>query len=225
MADQYLITGANRGLGLEMARALHARGDRVIATARDPHAAKELNALGVRVEALDVASDKSVAALVRRLENTALDVLINNAGRQARATGIEEVDGAEMARAFEINAIGPLRVTRAMLPRLKAGKRKLVVHITSKMGTFAQYSGPVDHGYRASKAALNMLHRCMSDDLEPRGITCVAIHPGWVRTDMGGRDATLSAQESVAAMLNAMDRAKIEDTGALWDHEGQALGW
>ena len=225
MARRILITGANRGLGLALTRLYAARGEAVTGTARRPEAAPELQALGIPVEALDVGSDASIAALGERWAGRPLDVLVNNSGVQARARSIHDVDPGEARRAFDVNALGPVLVTRALLPSLQAGAAPLVVHLSSKMGTFAQYTGPVDHAYRATKAALNMFHRCLSDELGPQGITCVAVHPGWVRTDMGGSEATLGIDESVASFAAAIDRATPADNGALWDHEGRPLGW
>jgi len=221
----WVVTGAGRGLGLELARQLRGRGEALVATVRNPDAAGPLAALGARVETLDVADGASVAAFAQRMQGTPVDVLVNNAGRQYPVSSIEEVDGDELDDVFAVNAVGPLRVLRALLGNLRLGEGRRVVHLTSRMGCFGEYSGPSMFGYRASKAALNMLHRCVADELEGSGWLCVALHPGWVRTGMGGPDATLSPEESVTAMLRVLDRLTPEDHGALLDWQGRPLPW
>ena len=221
----WVVTGAGRGLGLELARQLRARGEQVVATVRRTEAAAPLEALGARVEALDVADGESVARFGERMSGTPVDVLVNNAGRQYREASIEDLDASELVDVFAVNSVGPLRVLRALLPSLRAGEGRRVVHVTSRMGCFGEYDRPSMVGYRASKAALNMLHRCVADELGPQGWTCVALHPGWVRTGMGGPEADLSPEESVAAMLRVLDRLGPEDNGALLDWQGRALPW
>jgi NAD(P)-dependent dehydrogenase (short-subunit alcohol dehydrogenase family) len=205
----WVVTGASRGLGREFARQLAARGDAVI-SARRPE--------------LDVTSDAGVAAFAAGLHGRPVDVLINNAGRQNRAGSLTDLDGGDLLDTFDVNAVGPLRVTRALLPNLRRGRLKRVVHITSRMGSFGHFGADM-YGYRASKAALNMLHRCLADELGREGFVCVALHPGWVRTDMGGPDATLGVAESVAGMLRVIDGLAPRDNGAFLDHAGARLPW
>ncbi|MDH3283128.1 MAG: SDR family oxidoreductase [Acidobacteriota bacterium] len=219
-----VITGANRGLGLELARQFGAKGYRVVGTARKPEAAKELRALGARVEQLDVADSESVRALAARLGELSVDVLVNNAGILVREGGIEEIDVDSIARSFEVNSLGPMRVTQALLPHLRLGKKKLVVQITSRMGSIAQNEGGY-YAYRASKAALNMLNRSLAAELGGEGFTCVVLHPGWVRTDMGGPNARLSPEESVSGIIRVMDGLTREDSGRFFDHSGEELPW
>jgi NAD(P)-dependent dehydrogenase (short-subunit alcohol dehydrogenase family) len=208
MAQTVVVTGTNRGLGKEFARRFEERGDRVIELARP---------------AIDVRDLHHVAARAR--DTGPVDVLINNAGRQYRTAGIEQLDFNELRDVHDVNALGPLRVLRAFLDNLRAGERKLVVHVTSRMGCFGEYDGPSMPGYRASKAALNMFHRCIADELGPEGFTCIALHPGWVRTDMGGAEATLGTGESVDAMLALIDTLGPDRNGAILDWEGNALPW
>ena len=221
----YVVTGASRGLGLEFARQLLARGDTVIGTARRPDAAWGLRDLGAEVEELDVADDRSVAAFARRLAGRPVDVLINNAGRQNRLGALESLDFNSMAETFQVNALGPLRVTRALLENLRAGHRRHIAHITSRMGSFGEFDAGNMYGYRASKAALNMFHRCIAEELGAQGFVCVLLHPGWVRTDMGGHEATLSPVESVTGMLRVIDGLSRRDHGAFVDHTGAELPW
>lgn len=222
----YLITGANRGIGLELARRLCADHD-VIGTARDPSGAEELLSLGVRVEALDVGDVSSIEALGGRLGGVAIDVLINNAGVFVdKHAGLMELTAEELSRSFAVNAAGPVFVTRALLPRLESGGRKLVVNITSEMGSVgrAGASGAGGHfAYRASKAALNMHTALLASALRSRGVTVVGFHPGWVRTDMGGADARLTPGESVSRMLAAFERVEASDSGGFFDPDGEPL--
>jgi NAD(P)-dependent dehydrogenase (short-subunit alcohol dehydrogenase family) len=221
----YVVTGASRGLGREFAHQLLARGDTVIGTARRPEAAWGLRDLGAEVEELDVADDGSVAAFAQRLAGRPVDVLINNAGAQNRLGALESLDFSSLAETFQVNALGPVRVTRALLENLRAGRRRHIAHITSRMGSFGEFDVGNMYGYRASKAALNMFHRCIAEELGPQGFVCVLLHPGWVRTDMGGHEATLSPAESVTGMLRVIDGLSRRDNGAFVDHTGAELPW
>lgn len=223
----YLITGASRGLGLEFARQLAAKGNDVLATARDPKRAEALAALGpkVRVLTLDVSAPASIAALGGQLEGLGVDVLINNAGVSSTSKSIEHLEAEELQRVLFINGIAPMLVTRAVLPALRRGMGKTIVHITSQLGSIANNTGGSTYGYRASKAALNQFNRSLANELSPQGFTSVAIHPGWVRTDMGGPSAHLSPQESVSSMLATIAKLKSTDTGAFLNYDGTGLPW
>jgi len=220
-----LVTGANRGLGLEFARQLSAAGAAVIGTARKPESADELNALGVRVEQLDVADPVSVAALAERLEGMALDVLLNNAGIFLSQGKFWEEDPAEALQVYDVNTLGPLRVTQALLPNLQAGDRKMVMNMSSGLGSIANNNRGSSAAYRASKAALDMLTRTMAMDLEGEGFIFIAMSPGWVRTDMGGEQASLSPEESVAGMLGTLAPLTPEDSGRFLSYDGKELPW
>jgi NAD(P)-dependent dehydrogenase (short-subunit alcohol dehydrogenase family) len=225
----YLVTGAGRGIGLEMTRQLSARGDMVIATTRRDAPGLSQLALApgkpVRVERLDVADAASVDALRRRLEGVPVDVLVNNSGVGGAGGALPDVDADEMERVYRVNAVGPLRVLQALLPNLKAGKRKLVANVTSRMGSIEDNGSGGYYAYRASKAALNMVTRSLAVDLSPAGFTCVVLHPGWVRTDMGGPGAPLSVEQSVAGLLSVLDRVGPADSGKFFDHTGAPLPW
>jgi len=220
-----LITGANRGLGLEFARQYAADGWNVIATARNPDGADELESLPVETLALDVADPASVAALARSLEGRPIDLLINNAGIFPRVRGIEEIDFDDYGQTLVVNTIGPVRVTRALLPNLRASERKTVVNITSRLGSIALTDNGVFYGYRESKAALNMFSRTLANQLKPEGFTVLTVHPGWVRTDMGGENANLSPQESVSGMRAVIAERGPEDTGTYWAFSGEEVPW
>jgi NAD(P)-dependent dehydrogenase (short-subunit alcohol dehydrogenase family) len=220
-----LITGANRGLGLEFARHFDALGYSVIGTARNPGRAVELKELGVRVEQLDVTDEASVSALVDRLDGVNIDVLINNAGYFNRTHHtLAEVDWDDLAHTFAVNAMGPLRVTRALLPNLQSGEGKTVVNISSQMGSVGTNGGGY-YSYRASKAALNQLTVTLAQELEDQGFCCVVMHPGWVRTRMGGENATYSPEESVGGMVEVIKGLTAADTGRFLDLHGQEIPW
>ena len=220
-----LITGANRGLGLEFARQYAADGWNVIATARNPEGADELKALPVEVVALDVTDPGSIDALVQSLEGRTIDLLTNNAGIFPRVRGIEEIDFDDFSRTLAVNTVGPVRVTRALLPNLRAGDMKTVVNITSRLGSIELTDNGVFYGYRESKAALNMFTRTLANELKPEGFTCLAIHPGWVQTDMGGENATLTPEESISGMRAVIADKGPEDTGTYWSYGGEEVPW
>lgn len=220
-----LVTGANRGIGLELATQLHARGVKVIATARKPAQAEALQALGVRVEQLDVVDADSVAALAQRLQGEPVDMLINNAGVGGEAGGsIATTDFEKLAWVFDVNSTGPMRVTQALLPNLQAGAGKTVVQIGSVMGSIEQNGGGY-YGYRASKAALNMLNKSLAVELGKAGFVCVVLHPGWVKTRLGGAGAPVAVQDSVAGLLTVIDGLSAEDNGGFIDYQGQSIPW
>jgi NAD(P)-dependent dehydrogenase (short-subunit alcohol dehydrogenase family) len=221
----YLVTGANRGIGLAFAQALVARGDRVIATARQPEKARELAKLSLRLEHLDVANDNSIARLARSLSGESLEVLINNAGIGDDGPPFEKLSMPDLERSFRVNAIGPAAVTRALLPNLRSGKRRTIVNLSSGLGSISDNDSGGWIAYRASKAALNQLTRTIAAELKRERFICIVICPGWVATDMGGPGATLSPEDSVAAMLKVTDRLSLKDTGRFLDHRGKDMAW
>jgi NAD(P)-dependent dehydrogenase (short-subunit alcohol dehydrogenase family) len=220
-----LITGANRGIGLEYARQFAARGYNVIGTVRDPADAKELSAVADRVEPLDVTDAASVAALAQRLNGVSIDILVNNAGVfDRRDVSVDRVDFAMMEQTLAVNTLGPLRVTQALLPNLRAGKRRTIVNMSSQLGSIADSSGRW-YAYRTSKAALNQITRTLSAELAPDGFICVVLHPGWVRTDMGGAAATYSPQESVTGLVAVIEKLGPADSGRFYDFKGTPIPW
>jgi NAD(P)-dependent dehydrogenase (short-subunit alcohol dehydrogenase family) len=217
-----LITGANRGIGVEYCRQLQARGDTVVAVCRAP--SPELEALGVRIEAgVDLTAEAAVAGLVERLAGLPLDVLINNAGILER-TGLEDLDVESLRRQFEVNAIAPLRLTRALLGQLHRGSK--VILMTSRMGSIGDNSSGGSYGYRMSKVALCMAGKSLSIDLAPRGIAVALLHPGLVRTRMTGFSAQgITAEEAVQGLLARIDALTLETSGSFWHANGQVLPW
>ena len=217
-----LVTGANRGIGLDYCRALQARGDQVIAVCRTP--SPELEALGVRIEAhIDLSSEVAIADLGHRLDGLALDVLILNAGI-LESTSLEALDPDSLRRQFEVNALAPLRLTRALLPNLHHGSK--LVLMTSRMGSIDDNTSGGSYGYRMSKVALNMAGRSLAIDLRPRGIAVAMLHPGLVRTRMiHFNPQGISAQEAVHGLLQRIDALSLETSGTFWHANGEVLPW
>lgn len=228
---RYLVTGANRGIGLQFARTLAGRGDEVVATARDPEDAVELAALAadsddrVRVLQLDISDDESVARFADELGDTPIDVLINNAGRYTRTGPFDELDFDALFTDFDVNTIGPLRVTQAVLDNIRSGDRKVICNMTSKMGSIADNGSGGSYAYRVSKTALNSATRSLAIDLKDEGIVAFVIHPGWVETDMGGPNALISTEKSVDGILDKVDSATPEDAGRFWEWNGEEIPW
>ncbi|HET6981751.1 MAG TPA: SDR family oxidoreductase [Myxococcaceae bacterium] len=225
---RFVVTGANRGIGLEFVRQLTGRGEDVDATAREPEEAPELQAMvrpGVqlRIHRLDVADDTSVAAFAEQLSSGPVDVLINNAGVSG-VKGGELIDPADILRVFNVNAVGTLRVVRALLPRLREGKGKKIADITSQLGSIAEASGG-RYAYRLSKTALNMATRLLAEDLRGEGFRTVALHPGWVQTRMGGTAAPVPPEQSIRGMLRLIDGLTAEQSGRTFDFQGREIPW
>jgi len=220
-----VITGANRGLGLEFSRQFAAAGATVIATARRPEDADDLRKLGVRIEQLDVADSASVAQFRERIGDLPVDILINNAGIGSWLYRLEEVDADALDRYFQVNTLGPMRVTQALLPSLRRGAGKTVVNITSDIASLARNTRGGAYGYRESKAALNMFTRTLAAELRREEFICVVISPGWVRTDMGGPQAAQSPSESVAGIIRVLRGLTPKDSGKFLDYRGEELPW
>ena len=227
-----LITGANRGLGLEFARQYAADGWQVFATCREPDAARELRGLAaehdgrIRILTMDVADDASVRAAAGALGAEVIDLLLNNSGVGGpEDERLGRLDYAAWQGVLDVNTLGPMRVTEAFLDNVARSREKKVVTITSGMGSLADNTSGGSYAYRSSKAAVNMVMRSLAVDLAPRGITCVVINPGWVRTDMGGRSGRLSPAESIEAMRSVIASLKPEDSGKFMNYTGKAYPW
>ena len=220
-----LITGANRGIGLELARQYSEAGWQVIGTARKPANADELNNLSVRVMQLDVTDQQSVDALASDLGEGSLDMVINNAGIFPRSGALEDVNLDDFSRTLDVNIIGPVRVMRALLPNLRKGTSKKVINVSSNLGSITNNTGGRYYGYRESKAALNMFSRTLAAELGEQGFICIALNPGWVQTDMGGANANLTVQESVNGIRSVVSQLTAEDNGTYWSYDGSRLPW
>ncbi|MEH6634446.1 MAG: SDR family oxidoreductase [Halioglobus sp.] len=220
-----LVTGANRGIGLELVRQLRARGHQVIGTARNPGEAAELKKTGAALVQLDVTDSSSVRAMAKELEGQKIDLLINNAGMLGHnAQNFEETDFDKVIATFDVNSLGPMRVTQALLPNILSGSGKTIIQISSTMGSIANNGGGY-YGYRASKSALNMLNKSLALELADMGITSVVLHPGWVQTRLGGADAAITTQDSVSGMISVIASLGPEDSGHFLDYKGNELPW
>lgn len=225
-----LITGANRGIGLQFVTTLAKRGDTVIATARNVDEASALrevadSAENVRVVALDINDEESLERLNQLLEEEGVDLLINNAGQYTRGEGVGNFNFEGMRSEFETNVLGTLRVIQTVLPALRRGKNKKIVNISSKMGSISDNTSGGAYAYRMSKTALNMATRSLSRDLLPAGFTVLTMHPGWVQTDMGGPNALIDTETSVTGMLKVIDHAGLEESGRFWEWNGEEVPW
>jgi NAD(P)-dependent dehydrogenase (short-subunit alcohol dehydrogenase family) len=220
-----VVTGANRGIGLEYARQLKAKGYTVIGTARKPGDAGDLKAVADRVEALDVADPTSVAAFAQRLDGTPVDILINNAGIFPREdVTLDKVDFDAFERTLAVNTFGPLRVTQALMPNLRAGERKTVIGMSSGLGSIERSNGRW-YAYRSSKTALNQVNKILSEEFRDDGFIFTVVHPGWVQTDMGGANATYTVSESVAGLIDVIEGLGPEDNGKFYDLKGEPIPW
>ena len=215
-----LITGCNRGIGLQLARQLHQRGDTVIAVCRN--ASKELSALGCEIIAnIDVTDGASVKKLAAALSNRHIDVLVNNAGI-LRRDAFGELDYDEMLEQYRVNTLGPLRVTEALAGNLGEGSKVAIV--TSRVGSIADNGSGNYYGYRASKTAVNQVGVNMMHDLKPRGIAVVLLHPGLVATEMTNGQG-IDPAESARGLIERIDELTVESSGTFWHAEGHQLPW
>jgi NAD(P)-dependent dehydrogenase (short-subunit alcohol dehydrogenase family) len=226
------VTGANRGLGLEFARQYAADGWQVFAACRAPDGATDLQKLAaesggrIRVIEMNVTDTASVRAAAAALKGEAIDLLLNNAGVGGPpGQQLGNLDYAAWARVLDINSLGPMRVVEAFLENIARSGLKQVVTITSGMGSIEDNSSGGRYAYRSSKAAVNMVMKSLSVDLAPRGITCVVMNPGWVRTDMGGSGGKLSPAESIKAMRSVIAALKPEDSGKFLNYTGKPYPW
>jgi len=227
-----LITGANRGLGLEFARQYLADGWQVYATCRDPGTASELRQLAnvkgdkPRILALDVTDPTSIKTAAAELDGEPIDLLLNNAGVGGpRGQTIGNIDYAAWTKVLDVNTLGPLRVADAFVDNVARSERKLIVTLTSGMGSIADNTSGGAFAYRSSKAAVNMVMRSLAIDLAPRGITCVVVNPGWVQTDMGGPRGNLTPAESVTRLRRLIDDFGPADSGKFFNHDSREYPW
>ncbi len=216
-----LVTGANRGIGLELVRQFVERGDDVIAVCRSSNA--DLDASGARIiDGVDVSDDAGVARLAAALEGETIDVLVNNAGI-LKSDNLDSVDFEDMQEQYRVNTIGPLRVTRALRDNLKAGSKVGIV--TSRVGSIEDNGSGNNYGYRCSKTAANMVGMNLHHDLSPKGIAVMLLHPGYVATDMTGGSGNTNAIDSAAGLIARLDELSLETSGTFWHAEGYELPW
>lgn len=216
-----LVTGGNRGIGLELVRQLAARGDEVFTVVRQ--ASPELLALGVQVlEGIDLVEPDAPSRVAQWLEGRSLDLLVHNAGLLV-STPLAHLDLGAVRRMVEVNTLAPLALTAALLPALGPGAKVAIV--TSRMGSMADNTSGGAYGYRLSKAGVNAVGRSLTVDLAPRGVAVVMLHPGWVRTAMTGGQGLVDAPESAAGLLARMDETNLENSGRFVHMTGELLPW
>jgi NAD(P)-dependent dehydrogenase (short-subunit alcohol dehydrogenase family) len=228
--SHWLIAGASRGIGLELTRRLALRGEQVTASLR---AGSRLEALEAalapagsrgRLVEFDTRDEGAVRAAAAQV-NEPIDVLIANAGAYGpQRQSALDMDFPGVLDLLDTNALGPLRVAQAFLPQVRRGQTPRIVFMSSVLGSMA-LEGTFNVGYRASKAALNKIAQCLADDLRPEGVTVVSMHPGWVRTDMGGPNATLGVEESAEGILSVVDGLTLADTRRYLDYRGLDIDW
>lgn len=233
----WLITGANRGIGLEFVRQLLDEGETIIATAREPSGAHALRSLaerhaGLAIEAVDLERRESVAALGERLAGTPIDIVFNNAGlyggswdHDSHRQSHDSMDYDLWEQIMRVNVMAPFQMVQALRPNLLLGKRKLVINMSSDLGSITNNLQGQSYAYRSSKAALNMVTKGLSVELAGFGITVVSLAPGWTQTDLGGGSAEWPVEQSVAHQRDVIGRLSLQDTGAFIDLLGRRVAW
>jgi NAD(P)-dependent dehydrogenase (short-subunit alcohol dehydrogenase family) len=217
-----VITGANRGIGLELAKQCQARGDHVIAAVRE--ASDELSSAGVEIhDGIDVTDDASVDGFAASLKGREIDVLISNAGILLARENIEDLNWDGIRQQFEVNTLGPMRISRALLPNMKDGGKIAIV--SSRVGSIADNDSGGRYGYRISKCAVNMAGVCLAHDLRDRGIAVVLLHPGYVRTGLTDMNGNIEPDESARGLIALIDKTTLEHTGTFWHVDGTELPW
>jgi len=223
-----LITGANRGIGLEFTRQYLADGWQVIACCRKPAAANELQVLSAQgqliIEELDVVDFAQIDRLAEKLEGQAIDVLINNAGIY-RGSAFGTLDYTAWAESFKVNSMAPLKMAEAFVGHIAAGQLKKIATITSKMGSIDDNTSGGGYIYRSSKTAVNMVMKSLAIDLQPKGISAVTLHPGWVQTDMGGSNALIDTRQSVSGMREVIEKLTLANSGRFIAYDGKEIAW
>ena len=224
-----LITGTNRGIGLEFAKQYAEAGWNVLACCRHPESADKLNALSAKhsnitIYPLDVANFKQVDALAEQLNNVAIDLLINNAGVYPSG-GLSDKEVEEWLNGFKINSIAPLKIATAFTPHISQSRLKKLATLSSKMGSIDDNASGGSYMYRTTKTAVNMVMKSLSIDLKPSGIAVVTLHPGWVETDMGGPNALINVETSVSGLRKVIDKVSLSDTGKFIAYDGKEIAW
>ena len=226
-----LITGANRGIGLELTEQFAEDGWQVLACCRNPADAGQLQALSERglaieLHALDVTNYEQMETLADRLGNRPIDILLSNAGIYgSKGTGFGEVDAEEWRQVLEVNTIAPLMLVQAFVEQVATSQQKLVAVISSKVGSIADNSSGGSYIYRSSKTAVNQVVKSLSIDLAGRDIAVISLHPGWVQTEMGGPNAEIGTDESVAGLKSILQSAGLAQSGQFIEFNGNSIPW
>jgi NAD(P)-dependent dehydrogenase (short-subunit alcohol dehydrogenase family) len=228
-AHQVLITGANRGLGLEFTQQYAADGCNVLACCRHPQSALALQALAaahsnIKVHALDVVDFAQIDALAMQLKDESIDVLINNAGVYP-SSSFGDTNYDDWANGFKVNSMAPLKMAEAFVQHVTRSQLKKIATLSSKMGSIDDNTSGKSYSYRSSKCAVNMVMKSISIDLKPYGISVVTLHPGWVQTDMGGSNALINAKTSVSGLRQVIESLSLESTGRFVAYDGKEIPW
>ena len=224
-----LITGANRGLGLEFTKQYASDGWQVMACCRDPESASELNALAalmdnIKVLALDVGDFNQIDRLAQQLKGQKIDLLINNAGVYPHGSW-GQINYEDWAQAFKINAMAPLKMAEAFVEHVATSQLKKIVTLSSKMGSLDDNTSGGSYLYRTSKTAVNMVMKSLAIDLKPRGIASTILHPGWVQTDMGGPNGLINAEQSVSGLRKVIEQLTVANSGRFIAYDGKEIPW
>ena len=227
-----LITGSNRGIGLEWVRMYAQQDWHVFATCRNPNKAYELQNIAkenhnISIHQLDVTNQNEINSLANELINTSVDILINNAGiyLDKNNSSIGSLNYEAWEETFRVNTLGPIRVTEAFLQHIASSKKRLIITISSHMGSITDIQETSSYYYRSSKAALNAAMKCLSIELKPNNIGILLLHPGWVQTQLGGSNAALTPKQSVQGMYEMIQRFSIEKSGEFIRYDGRQLPW
>ncbi|WP_455208901.1 SDR family oxidoreductase [Kaarinaea lacus] len=231
--NSVLVTGSNRGLGLEWVRQYSKTGWRVYATCRFPEQADELQALAsqsdnMTIHRLDVTRDDQLSAVVKDLAGESIDILVNNAGVYHEQWGkdpLGNINYEDWQHTFAVNTLGPMRVSEAFIENIVGSKKRLIVAITSHMGSIADIASGNDYAYRSSKAALNAAMKGLSYETATRNVGVLILHPGWVRTRMGGESAPLTTQQSVEGMRKLVENFNLSESGSFFRYDGSPIPW
>lgn len=225
-----LITGTNRGIGLEFVEQFLARGDSIFASCREPDAKGKLQELAanngsLKLLKLDVSDESSLQAFPDQLAGVAIDIFVNNAGIYGSREGFGKLDESVWAEVFQVNSSAPVILTQLIMDNLKKGSLKKLVYLTSKMGSIADNQGGGSYIYRSSKAALNAAIKSLAIDLKDEGFSVGLLHPGWVRTDMGGPNGLIDTNTSVTGLIKVIDNLDSANSGSFFNYDGAIIPW
>jgi NAD(P)-dependent dehydrogenase (short-subunit alcohol dehydrogenase family) len=227
-----LITGSSRGIGFALTKVFAEKGWNVIATCRNPERASMLHELvrsngQIRICQLDVADFNSITDLKETLEDERIDVLLNNAGIYGENSGqnFGGLNYPSWRETFEVNTLGPIKMAETFFEQVQKSERKIIATISTMMSSLTENFDGRHYIYRSTKAALNMVLKNLSIDMKPQGITVLILHPGWVRTDMGGGEAPLSPSESAIGLYEVISNATLPDTGKFYAYDGKTIPW
>jgi len=232
MSKTILVTGANRGIGLELVKQYAKSGCNILACCRDPDHAAELKLLMqtykiISLYQLDVSNENSVKQLAEELKNTTIDILFNNAGIAGKDDALGSVTSEDLISTLKVNTIGPILIAQALHQQVSQSQNKIIVNTSSTLGSIELNKGDDWFwlSYRVSKSALNSATKCLSNKLKSKGIIVISLDPGWVKTDMGGHDADLTPEESVNGIINVLEKISKDDSGSFIRYNRQRLPW